>query len=71
MIGIRRPAFQDIWSAARAGFMGLHRVLADPGDPQDMVFHVREPKSSGVSAAPGLSADKIKANADVKSRNSI
>jgi hypothetical protein len=43
MIGIRRPAFQDIWSAVRAGCIRLNRALADAGDPQDMVFHVREP----------------------------
>ena len=45
MIGIRRSAFQDIWSAVRVGFTRLNRMLAEPGDPQDMVFHVREPTS--------------------------
>jgi hypothetical protein len=43
MIGIRRPAFRNVWNSARIGLARLNRALADAGDPQDMVFHVREP----------------------------
>jgi hypothetical protein len=53
MIGIRRPAFQDIWSAVRIGFTRLNSALADAGDSNDMVFQTRKPESSGASADMG------------------
>ena len=53
MTGTRRPAFQDIWSAVRVGFTRLNSILAEPGDPQDMVFHVREPTDSWPSKDRG------------------
>ena len=38
-----QTAFRNVWNSARIGLARLNRALADAGDPQDMVFHVREP----------------------------
>ncbi len=35
----QRSALQSLWRATRDGLVRLNRLLAERGDPNDMVFH--------------------------------